>query len=635
MKWFLSSCFFIVFLFLSFIFTNLSYADDKVMLVNIGTNNQDTYDELTLTFNGSIDLNSVKEERLNYPDCIKFTFKNVGLSLKPGQKFFANLSKIDYLSYYIVPEGVELYAYLRDPDTSVNIQKTADNVLELKFQSKEISKSEQTKTSENKGTENKSSNQSASSSSNENDLDSGLYPKGYNPSELKSKIENTQNESAYNFQTNNSPMISYMAFKGADIRDVLATLARLGGYNLVAADSVKGSVTVDLKDISVDDAIKLVTKINNFSMQKVGNVLVVGTDKDLSNFGVIRVYKLYNVGNKTVIETSTSATSGGTTGGGASGLTINKVTTMRQGVDVAKLIAEGIGATFSSTKIASSSGGGGESTSTSSSSNSSGKVLYDDRTNTITVIAPEDKQKIAEELLQNLDKPLKQIEVQVMVIELDNQGIKELGINWPNNIQFSGTVTGTRTYGTSKSKSTVFTGTISNITASLYAQLDKSNGKILSDPRILALDGQDSYVFAGDKLYIPQVSSATGGNVTYTTNEYDVGVLLKITPFIGENNEITIHVTPSVSAFNGNISQLQINQPFTTTIREADVTARVKDGQTLYIGGLISDEERKETISIPGLGNMPILGPMFRYDYNLKNRTEIIFLLTPHIVKNS
>lgn len=620
MKWILRSCLFLSFLF----FTTISYAADKTALVNIGTNNQTTYDELTLTFSGPIDLNSVLQERLNYPDSIKFTFKNISLSLKPGQKIFADLSKIDYLSYYTVPEGVELYAYLRDPDVSVKIQKTADNVLVLKFQPKEASKAA---TSE--GVQNTVSKQNNSNSGDINNLDSGLYPKGYNPSNFNSNNETVQTQ----IHTEESPMISYMAFKGADIRDVLATLARLGGYNLVASDSVKGSVTVDLKDISVDDAIKLVTKINNFSMQKVGNVLVIGNNKDLSNFGVIRVYKLYNVGNKTIIETSTSATSGGSTGGGASGLTINKVTTMRQGADVAKLIAEGIGASFSSTKIASSSGGG-EPTSTSNSTDSSGKVLYDDRTNTITVIAPEDKQKIAENLLQNLDKPLKQIEVQVMVIELDNQGIKQLGINWPNNVQFSGTATGTRTYGSSKSKSSVYTGTISNITASLYAQLDNSNGKILSDPRILALDGQDSYVFAGDKLYIPQVSSATGGNVTYTTNEYDVGVLLKITPFVGENGEITIHVTPSVSAFNGDVTQLQINQPFTTTIREADVTARVKDGQTFYIGGLISDEDRKETISVPGLGNMPILGPMFRYDYHLKNKTEVIFLLTPHVVKN-
>ncbi len=621
MKWILRSCLFLSFLF----FATISYAADKTALVNIGTNNQSTYDELTLTFSGPIDLNSVLQERLNYPDSIKFTFKNTSLSLKPGQKIFADLSKIDYLSYYVVPEGVELYAYLRDPDVSVNIQKTADNVLVLKFQPKEAAKS-----ATNESAQNTVSNQNNSTSGNISNLDSGLYPKGYNPSSFNSNNDTTQTQ----VQSEESPMISYMAFKGADIRDVLATLARLGGYNLVASDSVKGSVTVDLKDIIVDDAIKLVTKINNFSMQKVGNVLVIGNNKDLSNFGVIRVYKLYNVGNKTVIETSTSATSGGGSGGGASGLTINKVTTMRQGADVAKLIAEGIGASFSSTKIASSSGGGA-SASTSNSTDSSGKVLYDDRTNTITVIAPEDKQKIAENLLQNLDKPLKQIEVQVMVIELDNQGIKELGINWPNNVQLSGNIAATRTYGTSKSKSSVYTGTVSNITASLYAQLNNSNGKILSDPRILALDGQDSYVFAGDKLYIPQVSSATGGNVTYTTNEYDVGVLLKITPFVGENGEITIHVTPSVSAFNGDISQLQINQPFTTTIREADVTARVKDGQTFYIGGLISDEDRKQTISVPGLGNMPLLGPMFRYDYHLKNKTEVIFLLTPHVVKSS
>jgi hypothetical protein len=621
MKWILRSCLFLFFLF----FATISYAADKTSLVNIGTNNQSTYDELTLTFSGPIDLNSVLHERLNYPDSIKFTFKNTSLSLKPGQKIFADLSKIDYLSYYVVPEGVELYAYLRDPDVSVKIQKTADNVLVLKFQPKEAVKS-----ATNESAQSTVSNQNNTSSGNIGNLDSGLYPKGYTPSSFNSNNDTIQTH----IQSEESPMISYMAFKGADIRDVLATLARLGGYNLVASDSVKGSVTVDLKDISVDDAIKLVTKINNFSMQKVGNVLVVGNNKDLSNFGVIRVYKLYNVGNKTIITTSTSATSGGGSSGGGSGLSVSSVTTMRQGADVAKLIAEGIGASFSSTKIASSSGGG-ESASTSNSTDSSGKVLYDDRTNTITVIAPEDKQKIAENLLQNLDKPLKQIEVQVMVIELDNQGIKQLGINWPNDIQVTGNVVGTRTYGTSKQKSSVFTGNISNITASLYAQLDNSNGKILSNPRILALDGQDSYVFAGDKLYIPQVSSATGGNVTYTTNEYDVGVLLKITPFVGENGEITIHVTPSVSAFNGNISQLQINQPFTTTIREADVTARVKDGQTFYIGGLISDEDRKETISVPGLGNMPLLGPMFRYDYNLKNRTEIIFLLTPHIVKNS
>ncbi|WP_175687711.1 type II and III secretion system protein family protein [Burkholderia anthina] len=163
--------------------------------------------------------------------------------------------------------------------------------------------------------------------------------------------------------------------------------------------------------------------------------------------------------------------------------------------------------------------------------------------------------------------------------------------------------------------------------------------KILAEPNLVTISGQEATFLAGGKVFIPVPQSSGNGTSTITLQEEEFGVALKFTPTVLANGRISLKVAPEVSELSQtgvtlsatNISGTSI-LPLITT-RRASTTVQMSDGESFAIGGLIKDNVTGALKAIPGVGEVPVLGALFRSTSFQQDRTELIFLITPHLVK--
>lgn len=175
----------------------------------------------------------------------------------------------------------------------------------------------------------------------------------------------------------------------------------------------------------------------------------------------------------------------------------------------------------------------------------------------------------------------------------------------------------------------------------LEIDAEKSDGlvKILAEPNLVAISGQEASFLAGGKIFIPVArSNETTGGTTITLEEKEFGVGVKFTPTVLEGGRIHLKVSPEVSELS------QTGTPFTTvngqtailpsfTTRRAQTSVQLMDGQSLAIAGLIKNNVRQAMDAVPGLGEVPILGSLFRSNEFQGDRSELMFVITPRLIK--
>jgi pilus assembly protein CpaC len=174
---------------------------------------------------------------------------------------------------------------------------------------------------------------------------------------------------------------------------------------------------------------------------------------------------------------------------------------------------------------------------------------------------------------------------------------------------------------------------------SIDAQKDDGLVKMLAEPTIMAISGQEASFLAGGKIFIPVArdNNQTGGT-TITLEEKEFGVGVKFKPTVLEGGRIHLKVAPEVSELNAQ------GNPFTTiggvtsvipsfTVRRAETTLQLHDGQSFMIAGLVKNDLAESVNRIPGLGELPILGALFRSSEFQKDKTELMFVVTPRLVK--
>ena len=163
--------------------------------------------------------------------------------------------------------------------------------------------------------------------------------------------------------------------------------------------------------------------------------------------------------------------------------------------------------------------------------------------------------------------------------------------------------------------------------------------KILAEPTIMAISGQEGSFLAGGTIFIPVAQQNNGGGSTITLEEKEFGVGVKFTPTVLAGGRINLKVAPEVSELNREgvgisatgFSGTAILPAFTT--RRASTTVQLMDGQSFAIGGLIKNNTTANIKAFPILGEIPILGALFRSTDFQKDKTELIFIVTPHLVK--
>lgn len=232
-----------------------------------------------------------------------------------------------------------------------------------------------------------------------------------------------------------------------------------------------------------------------------------------------------------------------------------------------------------------------------------------------------------------------QVMLEVKIAEVSKTLLDKLGA------QFNGSRTsGNFTYSLITSLLAGASGTASVTRAgggssiSLDAEIKNGLVKILAEPTIMAVSGQEGAFLAGGKIFIPVPQTGISGAVTVTLEEKEFGVGLRFTPTVLEGGRINLRVTPEVSELS------QVGVPFTTvggttsvlpsiTTRRASTTVELFDGQSFAIGGLIKNNVTEAVRAIPVLGEIPVLGVLFRSSEFQNDRSELLFIVTPRLVK--
>jgi len=250
--------------------------------------------------------------------------------------------------------------------------------------------------------------------------------------------------------------------------------------------------------------------------------------------------------------------------------------------------------------------------------------------------------KIAEEftgkkvlnMLVTDDLPQVLLEVKVAEIDktvADKLGVQVNGSNFTfNPLAIVGVASATATSN--------LTGTIGSTSAFLQANIQSGLVKILAEPNIMAISGQEGKFLAGGIVFLPiPQSSSTGGGAVITLQQQPYGVGLKFTPTVLRGGKINLKVSPEVSevnpvgitvSANGSTSVL----PSINT-RQASTTVQLNDGQSFAIGGLIKNNVVEVISAFPWLANIPILGALFRSSSFQNDRTELLIIVTPRIVQ--
>ncbi|MFY9707292.1 MAG: type II secretion system secretin GspD, partial [Desulfobacterales bacterium] len=284
-------------------------------------------------------------------------------------------------------------------------------------------------------------------------------------------------------------------------------------------------------------------------------------------------------------------------------------------------------------------------------------IYADAATNSLILSAESDEElQTLEKLIAQLDGPRAMVHVEVLIMEVDARDDFRLGVEWtavgetqidgkaaaigggfvqaPQNSALPGFVNGTFPNGFAVG---VFTEAIdiagvkfNNLTALIQAVKEERDVTVLSTPQILVTDQEEAKINVGKNIPF-QTRTSSSFDQTYNSYEYrDVGTILKVTPQIGDNETVRLNIGLEVSL-------LESTTDFkpTTLKRTIDTSVLVNDSETVVIGGLIENSPARSENKVPLLGDIPLLGRLFKYETQSRQKTNLLVFLTPRVLKKS
>ncbi|MDY7031437.1 MAG: type II secretion system secretin GspD [Thermodesulfobacteriota bacterium] len=288
-------------------------------------------------------------------------------------------------------------------------------------------------------------------------------------------------------------------------------------------------------------------------------------------------------------------------------------------------------------------------------------IAADKSTNSLIITASPQDYTVLKEIIKKLDIMRAQVLVEALIAEVSLDKTKEFGVEWRSFEQpetgdytfFGGTSLPIGTegsggidqlianpYGTSPSG--LFLGAVKgvitfgdqeflNLGALIRAFQSDSDINILSTPHILTMDNEEAEIIVGEERpFLTSSQTTDTGSVTNTYEYKDLGVTLRITPQISKGGMVKLNIFQEIKSF---VEQIEIGA-INTTKRQAKTTVIVENGEMVVIGGLIRDETRKGLSSVPCLGNIPVLGWLFKAIYQADTKTNLMVFITPHIIKS-
>lgn len=380
----------------------------------------------------------------------------------------------------------------------------------------------------------------------------------------------------------------------AEVSDVLAALGSMGNVNIVADKVDAGKITVRFDGINLYKALEFIAKTKGLDYEKVGDVIVVCAKGGLAaNFGALHIFKL------DFAEPIDAAL--------AASLSITGGKNQKTEKDDKKSEDSAAISTAKNQKI---------------DYNVSKRFQIDRATNSLLFFGSAEEAGRIRDLLKVIDVAYPQVSLEAKVIAINKDEIENLGVawEWSDEQEIPGTVTFGRDEG-KKSFGVYYT-------AKIDALIAHNKAAVLARPNIMTINGKEAVINIGGEVPVPTVSVTN--STAQTSIEYrESGIILRYIPRINKDGFITAEVHTEVSSpvYVPEVNAYRFNK------RSADTSIRLKDGETMVIGGLIGSEEIKSISKIPFFGDLPVLGRFFSCVKNNKNESEIMIFLTAHIVK--
>jgi len=426
-----------------------------------------------------------------------------------------------------------------------------------------------------------------------------------------------------------SQLIESLEFREVDIKDVLRQLAKQYNLNIVFSEKVSGLITVQLVNVTLEEALDSIITVNGFVYTKKGQVIKVTTPSEAQQEGKqTKLFKLNNA-NSSVLRDS-----------------LKKVLTP------------------------------------------DGSIEADSRSNSLIVTDTLSVINKIENMIPTLDEVTPQVLIEARLIETSLSRTEKLGIDWTTTITAIGAKVPTTSpfnaqsiisdrfskdliplskpseAGTVGDFPNVGTGppfqglntsfpyavksdfTLGTLDASAFKTIldfikERQNTKLVANPRIVTLNNQKATINVGRVLSLPLYErNETTGNMEITGWEkQNVGVSLEVIPQISPDGHIKLKLKPDVSSLVGYASTRNgVNEGPITSTRTAETEVMIKDGQTVVIGGLVKEESLTKIKKIPILGDLPIIGLVFTRkevssSANPTEKTDLLIFVTATIIK--
>ena len=297
-------------------------------------------------------------------------------------------------------------------------------------------------------------------------------------------------------------------------------------------------------------------------------------------------------------------------------------------------------------------------------------VVSDVERNALVILADGDQIKNIRQTIRKLDVPKPQVYVKAKIVEINTDILSQIGVKWgfeggkitskglftlaanagASSIMISPALQGflnteTSQYDkngnviTTENRPFSFSSDISEMFA-IGAKLDllKQNGAahVLSEPSVLCINNKEATVYVGQTRSIltqAQQSTQGQGNIINNYSREDIGISLKVKPRLSSNNKVSLEVKTKIEDVLARAT-VEEDRP-TTTKREVVTNAIVNNGETIILGGLIKNVGGKSVTSVPILGDIPLLGVLFRSEGNVVRKVNVVIYLTPYIVRKS
>jgi len=266
-------------------------------------------------------------------------------------------------------------------------------------------------------------------------------------------------------------------------------------------------------------------------------------------------------------------------------------------------------------------------------------LFVDEKLNLLVMRDTPEAIRVAEKLIANQDKGEPEVMLEVQIMEVGDNDLVQAGIQWPGQIGLGlqgaegipGKVTGT--------EATHFNSGLVRLTVPdpmlifrLTQQVGRSN--LLANPRIRVKSREKAHIHIGDKVPVITTTAGATGFVSESVNYLDVGLKLDVEPQVYLEDDVGIKVSLEVSNIGSQIKTASGTIAYQVGTRNSSTTLRLRDGETQILAGLISNEDRRNSTQVPGLSNLPVAGRLFQSKDDTANKTEIVMLITPRVVRN-